>query len=260
MLDRFRLDDTTAIVTGGSRNMGRVFSLALADAGANVAIVDLPQQAGRGSPAWRGKSKPAADARFLHPLISDRPRISRRASSRSSSEMGSVATLINNAGKTDDVPTSALDYGSNVLDDHYEIMVRGTFLMSQSVARHMVAMGTRGSIVNIASRVGVQVQPNNLGYGVAKAAVIHMTRVMALELKPYGIRVNALGPGSIPRDQESVSDDSPTRPPHGKFLYNRRLEYDDLAGAAVYLASDASSMVTAQVLIIDGGLGLVSPY
>ena len=121
-------------------------------------------------------------------------------------------------------------------------------------------METHGSIVNIASRVGVQVQPNNLGYGVAKAAVIHMTRVMALELKPYGIRVNALGPGSIPRDQESVSGDSPTRPPHGKFLYNRRLEYDDLAGAAVYLASDASSMVTAQILIIDGGLGLVSPY
>ena len=87
-----------------------------------------------------------------------------------------------------------------------------------------------------------------------------MTRVMALELKPYGIRVNALGPGSIPRDQESVSDDSGTRPPHGKFLYNRRLEYDDLAGAAVYLASDSSSMVTAQILIVDGGLGLVSPY
>ena len=70
--------------------------------------------------------------------------------------------------------------------------------MSQAVARHMVAMGTRGSIVNIASRVGVQVQPNNLGYGVAKAAVVHMTRVMALELKPYGIRVNALGSGVHP--------------------------------------------------------------
>ena len=88
---------------------------------------------------WRGKSKPAADALSLHPLTSDHPRTSRRVSSRSSSEMGPVATLINNAGKTDDVPTSALDYGSNVLDDHYEIMVRGTFLMSQAVARQMVA-------------------------------------------------------------------------------------------------------------------------
>ena len=259
MLDRFRLDDTTAIVTGGSRNMGRVFSLALADAGANVAIVDLPQQADAAADVAREVETRGRRAVFA-PLDLRSPEDIPACVEQIVAEMGPVATLINNAGKTDDVPTSALDYGSDVLDDHYEIMVRGTFLMSQAVARHMVAMGTRGSIVNIASRVGVQVQPNNLGYGVTKAAVIHMTRVMALELKPYGIRVNALGPGSIPRDQESVSDDSGTRPPHGKFLYNRRLEYDDLAGAAVYLASDASSMVTAQILIIDGGLGLVSPY
>ena len=259
MLDRFRLDDTTAIVTGGSRNMGRVFSLALADAGANVAIVDLPQQADAAVDVAREVETRGRRAVFA-PLDLRSPEDIPACVEQIVAEMGPVATLINNAGKTDDVPTSALDYGSDVLDDHYEIMVRGTFLMSQAVARHMVAMETHGSIVNIASRVGVQVQPNNLGYGVTKAAVIHMTRVMALELKPYGIRVNALGPGSIPRDQESVSDDSRTRPPHGKFLYNRRLEYDDLAGAAVYLASDASSMVTAQILIVDGGLGLVSPY
>ena len=259
MLDRFRLDGTTAIVTGGSRNMGRVFSLALADAGVNVAIVDLPQQAAAAADVAREVETRGRRAAFA-PLDLRSPEDIPACVEQIMAEMGPVATLINNAGKTDDVPTSALDYRSDVLDDHYEIMVRGTFLMSQAVARHMVAMGTRGSIVNIASRVGVQVQPNNLGYGVAKAAVVHMTRVMALELKPYGIRVNALGPGSIPRDQESVSDDSRTRPPPGKFLYDRRLEYDDLAGAAVYLASDASSMVTAQTLIIDGGLGLVSPY
>ena len=259
MLVHFRLDGTTAIVTGGSRNMGRVFSLALADAGANVAIVDLPQQADAAADVAREVETRGRRAVFA-PLDLRSPEDIPACVEQIVGEMGPVATLINNAGKTDDVPTSALDYRSDVLDDHYEIMVRGTFLMSQAVARHMVAMETHGSIVNIASRVGVQVQPNNLGYGVAKAAVVHMTRVMALELKPYGIRVNALGPGSIPRDQESVSDDSRTRPPPGKFLYDRRLEYDDLAGAAVYFASDASSMVTAQILIIDGGLGLVSPY
>ena len=259
MLDRFRLDGTTAIVTGGSRNMGRTFSLALADAGANVAIADLPQQADAADDVVREIEKRGRRA-FFAPLDLRVSEDIPACVDQIVSEMGPVSTLINNAGKTDDVPTSVLDYRSDVLDDHYEVMVRGTFRMSQEVARHMAETGTRGSIVNIASRVGVQAQPNNLGYGIAKAAIIHMTRVMALELKPYGIRVNSLGPGAIPRDQGSIPDESRIRPPQGRFLYDRRLEYDDLAGAAVYLASDASSMVTAQILIIDGGLGLVSPY
>ncbi len=259
MLDRFRLDGTTAIVTGGSRNMGRTFSLALADAGADVAIVDLPQQADEAADVVREVTGRGRQASFF-PLDLTLPGDIPECVAEIAVKMGPVATLVNNAGKTDDVPTPALDYRSDVLDDHYEVMVRGTFLMSQAVARHMVDLGTRGSIINIASRVGVQVQPNNLGYGTAKAAIVHMTKIMALELKPHGIRVNALGPGAIPRDEDPVSDAPRVQPRPGRFLYDRRLEYDDLAGAAVYLASKASSMVTAQVLIIDGGLGLVSPY
>ena len=259
MLDRFRLDGTAAIVTGGSRNMGRTFSLALADAGADVAVVDLPQQSDAATGVLREIEERGRRAYFA-PLDLTATGDIPACVEQIVAEMGPVATLINNAGKTDDVPTPALDYGSEVLDEHYEVMVRGTFLMSQAVARQMVDSGTRGSIINIASRVGVQVQPNNLGYGVAKAAVVHMTRVMALELKPYGIRVNAIGPGAIPREQGPGSDAQRVQPEPGRFLYDRRLEYTDLAGAAVYLASEASSMVTAQVLIVDGGLGLVSPY
>ena len=217
MLDRFRLDGTNAIVTGGSRNMGRAFSLALADAGSDVAVVDLPQQADAAGEVVReieGRGRRA----FFEPLdltaTSDIPGCVQQVVA----EMGPVATLVNNAGKTDDVPTAALEYRSEVLNEHYEVMVRGTFLLSQAVARHMVATETRGSIVNIASRVGVQVQPNNLGYGVAKAAVVHMTRVMALELKPHGIRVNAIAPGAIPRDQGSNSDASRVQPQPGSFL------------------------------------------
>ena len=259
MLDRFRLDGTNAIVTGGSRNMGRAFSLVLADAGANVAVVDLPQQADAAADVVREIEERGRRA-FFAPLDLKSTRDIPACVDRVVNELGPVSTLVNNAGKTDDVPTAALDYESEVLDEHYEVMVRGTFLMSQAVARHMAATKTRGSIVNIASRVGVQVQPNNLGYSVAKAAVVHMTRVLALELKPYGIRVNAICPGAIPREQGPNSDASRVQPQPGSFLHDRRLEFEDMAGAAVYLASDASLMVTAQVLIIDGGLGLVSPY
>ena len=239
--------------------MGRTFSLALADAGADVAVVDLPQQSDAAAGVLREIEERGRRA-FFAPLDLTVTEDIPACVEQIVAEMGPVATLINNAGKTDDVPTPALDYGSEVLDQHHDVMVRGTFLMSQAVARHMVATKTRGSIINIASRVGVQVQPNNLGYGVAKAAVVHMTRVLALELKPYGIRVNAIGPGAIPREQGPGSDAQRVQPEPGRFLYDRRLEYTDLAGAAVYLASEASSMVTAQVLIIDGGLGLVSPY
>ena len=106
MLDRFRLDGTTAIVTGGSRNMGRTFSLALADAGANVAIVDLPQQAdAAASDVVREIEKPGRRA-FFAPLDLRVSEDIPACVDQIVSEMGPVSTLINNAGKTDDVPTS----------------------------------------------------------------------------------------------------------------------------------------------------------
>ena len=109
MLVHFRLDGTTAIVTGGSRNMGRVFSLALADAGANVAIVDLPQQADAAADVAREVETRGRRAVFA-PLDLRSPEDIPACVEQIVGEMGPVATLINNAGKTDDVPTSALDY------------------------------------------------------------------------------------------------------------------------------------------------------
>lgn len=100
--------------------------------------------------------------------------------------LGIVSVLVNNAAKTDDDEVSVLDYHRASFDAHQEVTVRGTFFMSQAVARRMVAAGVGGSIINVASRVGVQVQSGSLGYAIAKAAVIHMTRVMALDLAQPG--------------------------------------------------------------------------
>ena len=163
--------------------------------------------------------------------------------------------------KTDDEPTSLLNYKSAPLDEHYEIMIRGTFFLSQAVAQDMIDREVRGSIINIASRVGEQAQPNSPGYGICKAAVIHMTRVMALELGDRGLRVNAIGPGPIPRTSTLDESGQPTTGPgDDQFLLGRRLQFDDLVGTAIYLASSASEMITGQFIIADGGLGLRAAY
>ena len=92
-------------------------------------------------------------------------------------------------------------------------------------------------------------QSGSLGYSVAKAAAIHLTRLLALDLAPHGIRVNAIGPGAIPRPESGGAGPGANRYPLG-----RRLAYEDMVGTALYLASDASAMVTAQLIVVDGGL------
>ena len=178
-----------------------------------------------------------------------------RAVARASASVGTVRILVNNAARTDDDGRAALDYTVVALDGQHAVTVRGTFLVTQAVARRLVDARTSGSVVNVASRVGVQVQSGSLGYAVAKAAVVHMTRLLALDLAPHGIRVNAIGPGAIPRpDAEAGGPDA------ARFPLGRRLTYEDIVGTALYLASDASAMVTAQCIVVDGGLGLAPAY
>ena len=256
----FDLSGRTALVTGGSRNMGRAYVLSLAQAGANVAILDLPVQEGSARLVAEEVASFGRESRFVPVDIRDVEALPEVVAT-AVRELGDLHILVNNAGKTDDVPTPVIDYQAGPFDEHYEVMVRGTFFVSQAVARHMIDCGTRGSIINIASRVGEQVQPDNPGYSICKAAVIHMTRVMALELGGHGIRVNAIGPGPVPRPDTLDQSGQPTSGPAGeRLLLGRRLQYDDLTGTALYLASSASEMVTGQFIIADGGLGLKSAY
>ncbi|NQW17680.1 MAG: SDR family oxidoreductase [Chloroflexi bacterium] len=256
----FDLTNRNAIVTGGSRNMGRSYALALAGAGANVAILDLPEREEDAASVGAEIRAAGQSCCFIPVDIQDMEAI-QQAVSAAVDQLGNLHVLINNAGKTDDTPSTAMDYAPEALDDHYRVMVRGTFFMTQAVGRHMIDREIAGSIVNIASRVGQQVQPNSPGYSICKAAVIHMSRVMAQELGPYGIRVNAIGPGSIPRpDLDATSESEVRRPTKVRFLMGRPLEFDDLAGTALYLASDASEMITGQFIIADGGLGLRPAY
>ena len=256
----FDLSGKTALVTGGSRNMGRAFVLGLARAGANVAILDLASQEEIARSVADEVRSLGPESCFVPVDIRDVNTLP-DAVAAATRELGELHVLVNNAGKTDDGSTSVLDYDPQPFDDHYEIMIRGTFFLSQAVARHMIDSGNNGAFVNIASRVGEQPQPNNPGYGISKAAVIHMTRVMALELGVHGIRVNAIGPGPIPRPDPAGQPVKPAGgPADERFLLGRRLQYEDLTGTALYLASSASNMVTGQFIIADGGLGLRAAY
>ena len=247
-----------AIVTGGSRNLGREFCLALAEAGADLAIIDLPTQEKEAHAVVQEAEALGRRALFVPLDLRDADAIEPCVGDITV-RLGPVHVLVNNAGRMDDVSAGSLDYRVDILDQHYQVNVRGTFLMSRAVARHMIEGGVAGSIVNIASRVGVHIQPSNPGYSITKAAVVHMTRVMAMEFKRHGIRVNALAPGRMrPFEEETLPILRSPKP--GTFLHGLPLAYSDIAGAIVYLASDAASMVTAQVLVIDGGMGLVSAY
>jgi NAD(P)-dependent dehydrogenase (short-subunit alcohol dehydrogenase family) len=243
-----------ALVTGGSRNMGRAFAIGLAAAGADVAILDLPAQERAARAVVAEVEQRGRRAVFVAADVRDAGSVA-AAVDAAQAALGVVRVLINNAARTDDDGGSALDYPVTALDANLEVTVRGTFVVSQAVARAMVAAGVGGSIVNISSRVGQQVQSGGLGYSIAKAAVIHMTRVMALDLAAHGIRVNSIGPGSIPRPESGMAG-----PGAERFPLGRQMAYEDMVGTALYLASDDSAMVTAQLIIVDGGLGLISAY
>lgn len=256
MLSRFRLDGKNAVVTGGSRNMGRAIALAFAEAGADVAVVDLPSMAETAGRTVAELESRGRRARFV-PLDVRNVGAIPGAIDEIATALGPIHVLVNNAGKTDDVKTPFLDYEPGAFDDHHQIMVRGTFFVSQTVASHMIECGTRGAIVHVSSRVGVQPARHASAYCIAKAAIAHMTRLMALELGPHGIRVNAIGPGPIPRPEAAREPASAGAAV--PFLLGRDLRFEDVPGTVLYLASEASSMVTGQLVVIDGGLGLQPP-
>jgi 7-alpha-hydroxysteroid dehydrogenase len=249
VLDDFRLTGQTAIVTGAGRGIGAAIARTFAEAGADVLLA--------------ARTKEQLDA-----VATDVQAMGRRAVvvpcdvndngaveglvDTAMEQFGRIDVVVNNAGGT--TPRPFLDTSPGFLERSFHFNVTTAFVLSKAAAPHMLAEG-RGAIVNISSAIGRLRDRGFVAYGTAKAALSHMTRLMAADLAPK-VRVNAIAVGSIATSAlETVLDDDAIRDEMVRRTPLKRLgRPEDIALCALYLASPAASFVTGKLMEVDGGL------
>jgi 7-alpha-hydroxysteroid dehydrogenase len=248
ILDRFRLTDRVAIVTGAGKGIGRGIALAFAEAGADVvcaarteadieATAAAVRERGRRAEAIRCDVTVTAD---LEALVA-----------AAAKAFGRIDVLVNNAGGTP--PRPALDTSEGFFERALRFNLTSAFLLSKLVVPHMLTHGG-GSVVNISSRAGGMVQTGFVAYGTAKAGLSFMTKNLAADLAPK-VRVNAIAVGGVATAAlESVlTNDAIRRQMEAGTPMGRIGEPEDVAACALYLASPAASWVTGKVFEVDGG-------
>ena len=248
----FRVDDQIAIVTGSGSGMGRAFAQALAGAGADVVITELP---GREALAAETAALVQAQGRRALTLSLDVTQVAsiRAMVEKVVTEWGQIDILINNAGMN--IRKWAVDVTEQDWDTVVNTDLRGAFFCAQLVGKHMIQRGKGGRIINTASQIGLVGYTERVAYCAAKAGVINMTRVLAIEWARHGITVNAIAPTFVNTPlvaalltSEEIRQEVLSRIPLGRLA-----EPEDIVGAVLYLASPAAAMVTGHTLVIDGG-------
>lgn len=249
MADIFSLAGRHVLITGASSGLGKHFAGRLARAGANVTLAARRAQALAANVKEIGESGGRAASVVMDVSAADSVE---RGLDDAEKQFGPVNVLINNAGVTE--TRTALEVDESGWDQVMDINLKGAWLAAQRTARRMVSHKIGGSIINIASILGLRVAGGVAAYAISKAGFIQMTKVLALEWARHGIRVNAIAPGYIETDLNSDFFASPAGQALIKRIPQRRLgQAHELDGALLLLASDASSFMTGSVIAIDGG-------
>lgn len=249
-LAAFSLAGRRALVTGASRGIGRAIALGLAQAGATVAV------SGRKQADLNQVAAAIADAGGVAvPVIQDvtKPEDCRAGIAQASAALGGLDILINNAGMEEVRPSLEVDEAlwDRILDTN----LKGAFFCAQAAAAEMQRSGKGGAIVNLCSLTSYRGIPTAVPYGSSKSGLLGMTRALAAEWAPLKIRVNAVAPGYFRTELTEVfyHDASWQEAMLKKIPLARFGQFDDLTGAAIFLASDAAAYITGQCLGIDGG-------
>jgi NAD(P)-dependent dehydrogenase (short-subunit alcohol dehydrogenase family) len=243
------LKGRVALVTGANGGLGSHFAQTLAKAGATVAVgarrVESLREVTEAIAAAGGRAEAIA-------LDVTDPASVARAFDEASAALGAITIVVNNAGIA--VTKPLLEHTEDDWQQVIEVNLNGAWRVAQAAARHMVKHEQGGSIVNIASILGLRVSAQVPSYAASKAALIQLTKAMALELARYRIRVNALAPGYVETGINREFFDSDPGKALVKRVPQRRIgQPEELDGALLLLASDAGSYMTGAVLAVDGG-------
>jgi NAD(P)-dependent dehydrogenase (short-subunit alcohol dehydrogenase family) len=240
----FRLDDRVALVTGGASGIGAAIAAALSTKGARIAVVDMNEagaaEVAAGLPGSRGFACNVAEPDSVTAAVD-----------AVLAEYGRIDVLVNCAGIARLAPAEDLSLAD--WDSTIAINLKGTFLMCQTVGRHMLSAG-RGAIVNMASQAASVAIEEHVAYCASKFGVVGITKVLATEWAGRGVRANSISPTVVLTDLGIKAWDNPKGDALKKLIPSGRFAYpSEVAAAAVYLASDAATMVNGADLVIDGG-------
>lgn len=247
ILDKFRLEGKVALVTGAARGLGQGMALALAGAGADVVAADIGESAEtRDCIRSTGRKCETVEANVAEAGSAQ------RLVDRALTAFGRLDIVVNNAGIIRRAPL--LEFTEKDWDDVMDVNIKAVFLLSQAAARVMVKQ-SQGKIINIASMLSFQGGIRVPSYTSSKSAVMGLTRLMACELGPHGINVNAIAPGYMATDNTRALREDPERNKAilERIPMGRWGTPEDLQGLVVFLASDASAYINGYTIAVDGG-------